>query len=321
MKQENLQPKPNTIETVYRKFDLGIETAQIIFDKFNLGIVTKVKRFEQGMINDVFSINDTYVIKVNSAHPDIPKLQKEYSIYKVAALLGIPVPEVIACDESKEIIDYSYLVCKQLPGQSLEGLWKNIDAKKQDELLEHMGSLLGSIHSLTPTQLILPGQGEYPGLKEDITNRINVISNQLLGSKILTAEVVARIKNFYVNSPLFDVSINPSLLHGNYNLGNIIVNNNIEGIIDWEWASFGHSEEELAILLYRVYRTDHQKEKFKRGYLKTFTVSEDFDKRQLAYTLLYYLKVLPDAPKWTHAPQKQKEYFEETQSLIEKIGL
>ncbi len=307
---------------MYRKFQLEEVVAQKVFEKFKLGSVENIKRFEQGMVNDVFSLNDEYVFKINTAHPDLPKLEKEFAVYEALAESNIPVPSAIALDDSREIINYPYLIYKQIHGESLDTLWENLDQKTQDELLEQMGGVLDKIHHLRPKDVILPGEERYPGLKNDISNRINKVSDELLESKVLDAEVIPRIKDFYLNNSLFDGDVNPSLLHGNYGFGNIIVENNrINGIIDWEWASFGHSEEELAVLLYRVYKTDSQRKVFKEGYSKNQIISETFDKRYLPYVLLYYLKVLPEVPKWTHKPDKQKEYLGETKSLIKQIGL
>lgn len=309
-------------ESAYRKFELEVGTAQKIFDKSDLGPVLEIKRFEQGMINDVFSVNGRYVLKVNTAHPDLSKLEKESSIYEALPAYNIPTPAVVTLDETKEIVGYPFLLMRQIPGQSLESTWGNLSLETQDTLLREMGDLLGKIHNLKPQNVGWRNQEEYLGLKKETTKRITKISDELLASKVLDTETVSKIKDFYLESPLFTKDIEPSLLHGNFGFGNIIVEDNkIKGIIDWEWASFGHNEEELAVLLYRVYKTDLQKEAFMDGYRKSHTISTDFDKRLLAYALLYYLKVLPSVPAWTHRPDKQKEYVGETKSLIKQIGI
>ena len=310
------------VEGVYRKFQLEPSVAQAISSNYNLGHIESIKRFEEGMINDVFSLDDKYVLKINTAQPDIPKLKKEFSVYQALPQFNVPTPLVVGFDESLKTIKFPYLVYKQIDGQTLSVQWGILEQEAQDSYMEQLGALLGKIHNLKPSNLDLPGQGEYLGLKKDIIIRINKIAGELATSKVLDEEVILRIKNFYLNSSLFDEEAPPSLLHGNYGLGNIITNNGvINGVIDWEWVSFGHNEEELAVLLYRVYKTESQREHFKEGYLKNHTISPDFEKRYFAYALLYYLKVLPSVPGWGHRPDKQKEYLDETATLIKQVGL
>ena len=142
--------------------------------------------------------------------------------------------------------------------------------------------------------------------------------------------MVKRIENYYQTSEVFSGVAAPSLLHGNYVFGNIIVSEgHINGVIDWEWVKFGHSEEELANVLYRGpgpasamgVLNEGLLLKFKEGYSSQRPISEEFDKRYLPYALLYFLKVLPDVPKWTHKPEKQKEYLDEVESLIRQVGI
>ncbi|MEK7452770.1 MAG: hypothetical protein AAB614_00895 [Patescibacteria group bacterium] len=89
-------------------------------------------------------------------------------------------------------------------------------------------------------------------------------------------------------------------------------------------AKFGHSEEELANVLYRGpgptstmgAMSKYLIEKFSEGYLSIHPLSAELQKRYLPYALLYFLMILPSVPQWTHKPDKQKEYIDETNSLI-----
>ena len=101
------------METGYRKFSLEKDTAQKVFDKFDLGAVESISRFEHGMINDVYSINGQYVLKVNFAHPELPKLTREAAIYTALPKYGIPVPKLYAHEESKDLLGYPYILMGQ----------------------------------------------------------------------------------------------------------------------------------------------------------------------------------------------------------------
>ena len=207
-------------------------------------------------------------------------------------------------------------------GQSLESLRKSLGGEVPESFFVEMGEYLGKIHVFGPENFVLPGQGEYLGLKQDITQRIEKILGEISAGGVLDTDLISRIKNFYLHSPFFEEEVSPSLLHGNYVFGNVMVRDErIVGIIDWEFSSFGHSEEELATFLYRVCKTAAQRDLFIDGYKKQRSISSDFEKRLLPYALLYYLKVLPSVPAWTHRPDKQKEYLDETAKLIKEIGI
>ena len=86
-----------------RTFNLDLENARKICERFNLSEPKKVERMEEWMINDVFSIDRRYVVKINTGHPKIPKLKKEEKIYN--KLTGkIPVPKIYGYDSSKKIL-------------------------------------------------------------------------------------------------------------------------------------------------------------------------------------------------------------------------
>jgi aminoglycoside phosphotransferase (APT) family kinase protein len=323
--------KKEKMDTEYRKFSLEKAAAQKVFDKFSLGAVESISRFEQGMINDVYSINGQYVLKVNFAHPELPKLTREAAIYTALPQYGIPVPKLYAHEESKDLLGYPYILMGQLPGGPIKETWRSLDEEQKAKTIFELGRLLGSIHNIRPDQVSLDEQDFSGNLREDINSRIAKIGEELRSSKVLDEQTISRIENYYQESGIFNNNeVAASLLHGNYVFGNIITSDqHVQGIIDWEWAKFGHDEEELANVLYRGpgpssvmgSMSKDLLENFKKGYVSVHPLSTEFEERYLPYALLYFLKVLPSVPQWTHRPDKQKEYMDETNSLIKQIGI
>lgn len=319
-------------ESRYQKFQLERAEMQKIATRLGLGPVSKISRFELGMINDVFAIDDNFVLKVNSADPTLPKLSKEAAIYKALPEHNIPAPKVYEVQEQPGLRGYPYLLMERCKGNSLRETWSKLDVAQQKDLLQRLGQLLGAVHNLRQDQVSIGGEvaTERFLMKENIKTRIAKIAAELRASEVLDEEMIAKIEDFYVNNPAFDIEITPSLLHGNFVFGNVMVSEDrIEGIIDWEWASFGHSEEELANVLYRGpgpsslmgEMSEELTEAFKKGYANSHPLDADFHKRYLAYALLYFLKVLPSVPKWTHKPEKQKEYIDAVQVLLKQVGI
>ncbi|HEC93853.1 MAG TPA: hypothetical protein ENI56_00565 [Candidatus Kaiserbacteria bacterium] len=315
-------------ETAYQKYNLEKESAQKVFDRFDLGAIEKISQFEQGMINDVYSINGKYVLKINSAHPNLPKLSNEAAVYEALADSSVPVPKLYGYDENRKLLGYPYILMEQIQGETLKEIWRNLNDEQRMISALETGKILGTIHNSKPEQVRIASADFEPNLKSSIHSRIGEIGTMLRSSNVLDEHVIKKIETYFQESSCFDVEIQPSLLHGNYVFANIIAEGGtIRGIIDWEWVSFGHDEEELAVTLYRgptgiVGGMDEKLlASFKDGYLSAHQISDTFNERYLSYALLYFLKILPNTPAWTHRPDKQKEYIDATNNLINQIIL
>ena len=133
--------------------------------------------------------------------------------------------------------------------------------------------------------------------------------------------VLKKIQKYFEENKYFNITPKASLLHGNFNYDNLLVENGIiHGIVDWEWAKSMHNEEEAGTFFYRILKEDKEFiSSFKKGYEKYIKLNKGFNQRYKAYNLLYYLKVLPDVKKWVHRPDKQKEYYEEVNKLYHEV--
>jgi aminoglycoside phosphotransferase (APT) family kinase protein len=307
-----------------RDFNLSLKDAKSICKKFDLSIPQKVVRLEEGMVNDVFSVNGRYVIKINTGNPDIPKLKKEAELYRL--LSGkVPVPKVYGLDESKEILPYSYIVMQYVEGSSLGFKHDSFPKTKKKEWLVKLGKVLASIHSInfdrfgeTFSDSGFQGESNY---KKYLHDYVNSTCQRIKESNELDNQKIDKIRKYFLDNPLFNINPKASLLHGNYVPANIMVaDDDIKAIIDWEWSRSGHNEEEVAQFLYRNLKLQKEDVKsFRQGYENIIELSIEFEERLYAYNLLYYLRVLPEISKWTHRPDKQKEYRSETNKLLKKV--
>jgi len=308
-----------------RKFDLTLSQAKAICKKQNLEEPSQIKRFEKGMINDVFLLNDKYVIKINTGHPKLPKLKKEKEIYELLAKTNVPVPKVYAYDSSKEIMEFSYIIMEKIKGNSLNDIWNSMGKNSKLEELSKIGEVLAKIHSINFDNFGEDlSDGKFKGpqtYKEFMQKYVKNILQKVKESKTLEESKIKRIQKYFDENKDFDITPKASLLHGNFNYDNLLIDDGIiKGIVDWEWAKSMHNEEEVGIFIYRVIKEDKEfTDSFRKGYEKILKLDRGFNTRYKAYNLLYYLRVLPDVPKWTHRPDKQKEYYDEVENLYNKV--
>ena len=306
-----------------KKFELNLEQASAICKKHGLDNPKSISRFSKGMINDVFSIDNKYVIKINTGSPEIKRFHKEYGLYRILADKKIPVPEVYAYDDTNDIIGYDYILMEYISGTTLSDIWNTLGEEEKNSMLIKLGKLLGSIHNIEFNNF---GDefldGHFLGInnyQEYFNKNVKKILGLVKDGKTLSIEKIENIREYF-NNKLFDIEVNGSLLHFNFNYDNIIVNKGkIKAVIDWEWSKSGHSEEELGIVIYRIIKNEAEKNEFLKGYRQSRNIDNDFGKRMYAYCLLYYLKVLPSVKLWNHKPEKQKEYYEETDKLFRRV--
>jgi aminoglycoside phosphotransferase (APT) family kinase protein len=310
----------------YAKFDLNIEDAKKICKKHGLETPTRIARFGLGMINDVFSLDQKYVVKVKTGSPELSRFRKEKELYDLLKKKGVPSPKTYAYDNSKDVIPYAFILMEHVQGKPLSELWPSIPSPKKGILLGEMGKFLAKIHSIHFSHF---GEdylnGDFTGpqdYREYLSQYVDhYIGARLEKSDLLSKEKVGKILDYFKHSKLFDNNVSGSLLHGNYNFDNIVVENyEIKAIVDLEWAKSAHNEEEVATFIYRVLHMEKTGvEQFRQGYEKILGLDKDFEKRLYSYNLLYYARVLPSITSWTHRPDKQKEYREETEKLFQKV--
>jgi len=304
-------------DTAFQFLTLTAEKAKSILNRCGIKCNNPtVAKFEQGMVNDVFLVDDTYVVKVNTGHPDIPKLKKEAVIFNVAKAHTIPTPDVIAYDDSNEIIDFSYLVMSKINGETLSTLSPVLTDNKKSEVTRSLGKMLGRIHSINCSEYAL-NEVIVQSTDKEVSARVKALIPELKATKLLSEKELNTITSCYLVSDTYATSEKQSILHGNFAPANVLVErSNVTGIIDWEWSSLGNAEEELAVVLYRGLLDERLRDDFIDGYKEICTIDAAFEDRYVGYVLLYYLKVLPSVPEWTHKPEKQAEYISETKKLI-----
>lgn len=311
--------------TAIRKFNLSLSQAKRICKEQKLVEPKKISRFKKGMINDVFLIDNEYVIKINTGHPNLPKLKKEKDLYDLLQKNKIPVPKIYAYNASRSIIKYNYLIMQYVQGNSLSDLWSSMKMNEKLEEVYKIGETLAKIHSITFRNFGEEfSNGNFKGpksYKEFIKKYTDNLSIELRKYKVIDEDKINSIKNYYQKNKIFDINPKASLIHGNFIYDNMIVKDReIKAIVDWEWGRAMHNEEEVSTFIYRVLKEEKDLVKeFRRGYEKILKLDKFFDKRYNAYNLLYYLRVLPSVPTWKHRPDKQKEYYGEAKKLYNLV--
>jgi aminoglycoside phosphotransferase (APT) family kinase protein len=123
---------------------------QRIFSNLALDLPFKIKEISAGSINPVYSINDKYILRIDPLIAgSSEKFAKEVFLFKLLIKHDIPVPKVIAYDNSCSLIKYSYMIMEQMRGDNLLDVYHVQPEDIQDQLALELGIVVKKINTIT----------------------------------------------------------------------------------------------------------------------------------------------------------------------------
>jgi aminoglycoside phosphotransferase (APT) family kinase protein len=118
-----------------------------VLARHQLGSVRGIQRLAGGQINAAYRVNGELVLRVRPVGKDGAAFRKECALFE--RLRGqVPVPEVVALDESGEALPGAYLICRRAPGESLARVWLSAGPRQRAWLLGQLVELLRALHAV-----------------------------------------------------------------------------------------------------------------------------------------------------------------------------
>src|SRR3989338_9237732 len=142
-----------------QQYSITNETVKKILNKYNLWVLKSLVRIKAGLINPAFLINDSYVLRIDKSEHlknvqgHDTRFEREAFLYDLLPKRGIPTPQCLGFDSSREIIPEKYIIISYIPGVSLSDRFNNLDKKIQQKLSFQMGEIVRKIHDITPEDL------------------------------------------------------------------------------------------------------------------------------------------------------------------------
>ena len=166
---------------------------------------------------------------------------------------SVPVAPVVAFDESRAVIDRSFLILERLPGQAMS----EAPVARPETVLSAVGECLAEVHQLTADRYGY--LGEHAPMEPQATwaEAFQVMWNKLIDDVAATGHY-SREEGSSLRSlldrhlSLFDRPVPSSLLHMDIWSQNILVDErgHLSGLVDWDRALWGDPEIEFAVLDY-----------------------------------------------------------------------
>jgi aminoglycoside phosphotransferase (APT) family kinase protein len=175
----------------------------------------------------------------------------EFPLIARAREAGVPVPEPLAFEPDGGRFGSPGMLMSFVEGTSVAPriLRKEEFADAREKLPAQLAAALAGIHSLTQLDVdgLVPPAGTDPALAQ-----ISKWERQLdeIGEPLPTVELGLRWLRAHAPEPA-----EPRLVHGDFRLGNFIVDENgLAAVIDWELAHLGDPAEDIGWLCIRSWR-------------------------------------------------------------------
>ncbi|MBI2021946.1 phosphotransferase [Candidatus Daviesbacteria bacterium] len=216
---------------------------------------TKLRRIEvmqagaNNMVVGARTSEGKQIIIRLAARPD-NRFAVEKTVLDALSAKGLPVPKVVALDSSKQIIPGFFCqVTERLPGAPFVAPAERTIKRPTDQLMSQAGATLRQIHE---TKLPMRGFGLWKNEKGEgwfdswesfiLRPFTEDVLKSITDRKWVNPEVVKQVVQIVNSRRQLLRGAPQSLLHGDFNLGNLLTaNGRMTGIVDFENVSSGDS--------------------------------------------------------------------------------
>jgi len=124
---------------------LSIEQLKVIFTRAGLGEITTIRKIDIGFSNDVYAIDERYMLKIGKSVEDDERLQRDAFLCNLLQKT-VPAPRIIVADGSKAIVERFYFIYERIPGENLYSIWHLLDDAARRECIRQICTMLKAIN-------------------------------------------------------------------------------------------------------------------------------------------------------------------------------
>lgn len=183
-------------------------------------------------------VSSAVVVKTND---DIEALSRSVHNLEVLADLGIPVPRVIAYDDSTTSLPAAILVMEQLPGRDLHYELASMTPKQMSVLAE---KIVG-FQRLAATLSRSSGFG-YAGIDENVTGSWSDIARRPSGYAWAdplpddTQSLFGRLQKCMDQAEPYFATVEPICFLDDLTTKNVLIRDGeLTGVVDFDWVAYG----------------------------------------------------------------------------------
>ncbi|NHJ06042.1 MAG: DUF1679 domain-containing protein [Candidatus Heimdallarchaeota archaeon] len=323
------------------------EIKKTLMTIFNTSKIDRLEAIPNSTVNKLFFIETNkkkFVMKIlvrkPTAENEFYRFEKEAAIlnnftklnniqgYSLNQKIRVPVPIVEYIENNNERIGYKFIIMQYVEGTTLNKIWNELNISEKSEIIIELAKIVRSIHSIKYEMFghiedyVCPRRfySFESMLKSDIRRYGRIIGiKDILPIKLIT-KAIGFVED---NVSKIKYKTEPTLVHNDLNLSNIIVNRSnqkkwvIKAILDFEWSFAGNPLSDLfniqdEILVEKKLQKIFFTEYFGDKQLKI----DDFQIEKKINTIISLLESL--AIGWIHF-HPTKENIEYVRDTLEKL--
>lgn len=272
-----------------------------------------ISKAESGFTNDVYFIDDKYVIKLSNDKVTKEKLKKEATIYQN---LNLPfTPKYIS---SGDYGDYRYLIITRVNGKSLFSIWHTLSDRERTKLIGEIATMLKTFHQVDG---IFLSKYDNISIKNYIRNKLSKVTAALQKLELDT-NCLKSVVDEHLDE-LFD-NVDVGLVYNDLHFDNIIYDGEKLYLIDFDRtlitaldydmmifkimcdnpSKFANEKDEV-----NVEESDYQNvyQTFRNAYASLFS-NEFVDDRIAIYQFIYLINQALDASDFEQAKHELQKF-------------
>ncbi len=215
--------------------DNTLEAVSQILKRENL-TYNAIKRASSGFTNDVFLVDNNYVIKLTDDENKKWRLQKEINLYKKFTFDF--VPQLVA---NGKFNNFEYLIISQVKGKNLYSIWHKLNNQTRKEIVKQIAEILRQFHQ---TKATLPKFDEIHNWEKYWKSQIAIINKRL--EELEFENAAAKLK--MQESLKFLGDNKYCLIYNDSHFDNFIYDNGKLSLIDFDRVLFCPVDYELMII-------------------------------------------------------------------------
>ncbi len=232
---------------------------------------------------------------------------------------SVPVPAIIAFDDSLQQIERDFIVMERLPGKPISDV-----SCDYNRVLGQVGEYLSQTHAQTADTYGYIGEHHPMEPQNRWQDAFYIMWNRLIDGVVKVGHYddsestrFRKLLDNHIN--LFDRVVPSSLLHMDVWAENILVDTNstVTGLIDWDRALWGDPEIEYAVLDY----CGISEPAFWEGYGKDRDLSSDARTRQVFYLLYELQKYIIIRQGRGNDASRARQYKQQVFDILNHSGL
>lgn len=199
---------------------------------------TTITKSNTGFTNQVFFIDDKYVIKLCGEHTKPKKLENEIAFYNNVKLDCIP--KYVA---DGNVGNTRYLIIEKLKGHSLFNIWHTLDNTTRNNIVTKICDILNQFHSCDyrylSSQLIDDNWLEIMNRRFD--KNIDVLSKRGFDTQFMLDFKQHQLENIFTQQKM-------CLIYNDAHFDNFIYNDGEVKLIDFDRVKYATIDYELLII-------------------------------------------------------------------------